>query len=283
MLDDLKLDRTGQIKSLGGIVEHHDGRQGRTMLINGRETPVIEMSAGQIERWRIVNAASARYIRLSIGGQPFTLLGTDGGLLESPVTLTEVLLTPADRVDIAVGPFNEGETIRVETLKYDRRVIARNRVELLGTVHAGNAQNSTAVIPSTLRRIEPLVGGGAMPTREVHLGIRPSLKTGVRFVINSEPHHRDEPVKVGELQVWDIVNDTLMDHPFHLHGFFFQVVTVNGEPPAFRAWEDTVNIPPRSRVRIAWMPDDRPGEWMYHCHILEHHASGMMGHFEVIR
>ena len=36
------------------------------------------------------------------------------------------------------------------------------------------------------------------------------------------------------------------------------------------------------RVRIAWMPDDRPGEWMYHCHILEHHAMGMMAHFAVV-
>jgi FtsP/CotA-like multicopper oxidase with cupredoxin domain len=44
-----------------------------------------------------------------------------------------------------------------------------------------------------------------------------------------------------------------------------------------------VNVPPKGRVRIAWMPDDRPGEWMYHCHILEHHASGMMGHFAVVR
>jgi len=61
------------------------------------------------------------------------------------------------------------------------------------------------------------------------------------------------------------------------------VLEVNGRPPEFLSWEDTVNVPPRSRVRIAWMPDDRPGEWMYHCHILEHHASGMMGHFEVVR
>jgi FtsP/CotA-like multicopper oxidase with cupredoxin domain len=35
--------------------------------------------------------------------------------------------------------------------------------------------------------------------------------------------------------------------------------------------------------QIAFVPDDRPGQWMYHCHILEHHAAGMMGHFEVVR
>ena len=104
----------------------------------------------------------------------------------------------------------------------------------------------------------------------------------VKFVVNGEAHHRDQPVRVGVLQVWDIVNDTLMDHPFHLHGFFFQILSVNGAAPAYRLWEDTVNVAPRSRVRIAWMPDDRPGEWMYHCHILEHHASGMMGTFEVV-
>ena len=48
-------------------------------------------------------------------------------------------------------------------------------------------------------------------------------------------------------------------------------------------YQNGVNIPPRATVRIAWMPDDRPGSWMYHCHILEHHASGMMAHFDTVR
>ena len=283
VLDDLKLDRNGQIRPLGGFVESHDGRQGRTLLINGRQSPELTMAAGQVERWRIVNASSARYVRLSLGGKAFTLLGTDGGLLNSPVTTEALLMTPADRIDVAVGPFAANETIPLESLKYDRRVIARNRIELLGRIRVGAPEASGAAIPRTMRLIEPLVSGPVTPTREVHLGVRPSLRTGVKFVINSEAHHRDKPVKVGELQVWDIVNDTLMDHPFHLHGFFFQVVEVNGRAPAFLSWEDTVNVPPRGRVRIAWLPDDRPGEWMYHCHILEHHASGMMAHFEVVR
>ena len=282
VLDDVKLDRDGQIVSLGGIVERHDGRQGTTVLLNGRHEPELTVAAGQVERWRIVNAASARYVRLSLGGRPFTLLGTDGGLIDAPVALTEILLAPADRVEIAVGPFAEGETIAVESLPYDRRAIARPKTVRFATVRVGARQPSRAEIPATLRRIEPLASATTPATREVHLGVRPSLRTGLKFVVDGEAHHRDAPVRVGELQVWDVVNDTLMDHPFHLHGFFFQVVAVNGEPPAFRSWEDTVNIPPRGRVRIAWMPDDRPGEWMYHCHILEHHASGMMGHFEVL-
>jgi FtsP/CotA-like multicopper oxidase with cupredoxin domain len=281
VLDDVKLDRGGQIAPPGGFVERHDGRQGRTLLVNGRQEPVLTMAAGQVERWRVVNAASARYVRLSIGGRPFTLLGTDGGLLGAPVEVREVLLTPGDRADIAVGPFAEGTVLEVESLRYVRRTIARSRTERLATVGVGAARPSQATIPETLRRIEPLVTGPVAATREVHFGVRPSLRAGVQFVVNKEAHHRDRPVRVGELQVWDVVNDTLMDHPFHLHGFFFQVVSVNGEPAAFLSWEDTVNLPPRSRTRIAWLPDDRPGEWMYHCHILEHHEAGMMGHFAV--
>jgi FtsP/CotA-like multicopper oxidase with cupredoxin domain len=283
VLDDVQLDRKAQIKPPGWWIEQHNGREGSTRLINGRKEPELTMAAGQTERWRIVNAASARYVRLSIGGRPFTILGTDGGLIEKPVTVSEVLLVPADRVDLAVGPFAEGETLRIESLPYNRRSIARVRVEPFATLRVGPPAESRAVIPERLREIEPLLTGMVTPTREVHLGVRPSLRHGVDFLINKEQHHRDQSVKVGELQVWDIINDTLMDHPFHLHGFFFQVLEVNGKAPAFRSWEDTVNIPPRSRVRIAWMPDDRPGEWMYHCHILEHHAAGMMAQFKVVR
>ena len=283
VLDDVALDRRGEIRPPGWWIEHHDGRQGATRLVNGRQEPELAMAAGQIERWRIVNAASARYVRLSIGGRPFTIIGTDAGLIDVPVTVNEVLLAAADRVELAVGPFAEGELLSVDALPYERRTVARPRKERFATLRVGPAAPSRASIPAKLRDIPPLVTGLVTPTREVHLGFRPSLRHGVDFVVNKEPHHRDQPVRVGELQVWDVVNDTMMDHPFHLHGFFYQVLEIDGEAPPFHSWEDTVNVPPKARVRIAWIADDRPGEWMYHCHILEHHESGMMGHFEVVR
>jgi FtsP/CotA-like multicopper oxidase with cupredoxin domain len=283
VFDDVKLDPNGDIKPVGGFIENHDGRQGETLLVNGRSGASVVMAAGQIESWRIVNASSARYIRFSLGGRSFMLLGTDGGLIGAPTLMTELLLTPGDRAHLAVGPFKDGETFAVESLPYDRRVIARNKRESFATVLVDAAQSSHATVPQTLREVEPLVVGEVAPSREIHLGVRPSFRTGVKFVVNGEAHYHDEPVRTNSLQVWDVVNDTLMDHPFHLHGFFFQVLAVNGKQPAFLSWEDTVNIPPRSRVRIAWKADDRVGEWMYHCHILEHHASGMMGHFSTVR
>ena len=283
VLDDLKLDRKGQIAKFGGLIQRHDGREGDTRLVNGKTEPELEIAAGQIERWRIVNASSARYVRLSIGGKPFRILGTDGGLLEAPVAVAEVLLAPADRVDLAVGPFAEGEVLSLDALRYLRTTIRKRKTERFAAVKVGPAKPSTAIVPERLRTIAPLAPQGAAPNRTVRLGVRMSLRRGVDFVINKETHHHDAPVKVGEPQVWDVVNDTLMDHPFHLHGFFFQVLSVNGEPPAWRSWEDVVNIPPKSTARIAWVADDREGSWMYHCHILEHHAAGMMAHFEVVR
>ena len=69
-----------------------------------------------------------------------------------------------------------------------------------------------------------------------------------------------------------------MEHPFHLHGFFFQVLDDDGAAPLAPAWKDTVNLRGETTVSsIAWMPDDRPGRWMYHCHILEHHQGGHDG------
>ena len=283
VFDDLKLDRRGELAKFGGLVQWHDGREGDARLVNGKVEPDLAIAAGQMERWRIVNASSARYVRLSIGGAPFQILGTDGGLLEAPVAATEVLLAPADRVDIAVGPFEEGEELAVESLAYWRTTIKRRKTERFATLHVGPAKPSRAVIPDRLRTITPLAPASATPTRTVDFGIKYSLRRGMDFVVNKELHHQDQPVKVGELQVWDVVNSTLMDHPFHLHGFFFQVLAVNGKPPAFVSWEVVVNLPPKSTTRIAWIPDDRPGSWMYHCHILEHHSAGMMGHFDVVR
>jgi FtsP/CotA-like multicopper oxidase with cupredoxin domain len=283
VFDDVQLDRRGQIKPPGWWIESHNGRVGSTRLVNGRREPELTIAAGQVERWRIVNAASARYLRLSIGDRPFTILGTDGGLIESPYRTKEVLLAPADRVDLAVGPFGEGETLEIESTRYNRGAFAIPRRERFATLRVGARAPSNARIPEQLRSIEPLVTGRGTPTREIQLGWKLSKKHGVEFTINREVHHRADPCPVGELQVWDLVNGSPVDHPFHLHGFFFQVLEVNGSPPPFRSWEDTVNVPARGRARIAWRPDDRPGEWMYHCHILEHHAAGMMAHFDVVR
>ncbi len=286
MIDDMKLNEDNQFTKPGWfaprMLERHDGRQGSTLLINGKENSVIEVHGGQTERWRFINSSSARYVVLSLGGKEFKIIGTDGGLLEYPQTVTEVLLIPAGRIDIAAGPFNEGESFALESLPYTRGTFLKAKHQKFATVKVGEKKPSVAVIPEYLRRIEPLASQDAVITRKVKLSESASLKNGVDFFVNDHVHVNDQPVKVGELQIWEVSNTSMMDHPFHLHGFFFQVIEVNGKAPEYMAWKDTVNLPPASKIKIAWLPDNRPGTWMYHCHILEHHAAGMMATFDVI-
>jgi FtsP/CotA-like multicopper oxidase with cupredoxin domain len=286
MIDDMKLSAESKFTKPGWfvprIVERHDGRQGNTLLINGKENSEINVNAGQTERWRFINSSSARYFLLYIGGKEFSIIGTDGGLLEHPRTVKEILITPGERIDVAAGPFEEGETFSIESLRYNRSTFLRAKRQKFATIKVGEKKSSVAFIPETLRKIEPLASADAAITRKVKLSVGPSLKDGMDFLVNDDVHVNDKPVVVGDLQIWEVSNTSLMDHPFHLHGFFFQVIEENGKLPEYMAWKDTINLKPRSRLKIAWMPDNRPGTWMYHCHIIEHHAAGMMANFEVI-
>lgn len=285
MIDDMKLDKKNRFWKPAWFfprwMERHDGREGKSLLINGKEMPEVEIFAGQTERWRFVNASSARYFLLHLGGKPFRIIGTDGGLIEHPVEATDVLITPGERMDIAVGPFAEGEQFQIESLPYDRGTGEGTQL-VFGKVKVGEPRASIASIPQNLRRIEVLTLQNATITKTVKLHGKRSWTRGVDFTINDEMHLHDNPVRVGEMQVWEITNPSMLDHPFHLHGFFFQVLEVNGQAPAYRAWKDTYNVPRGGSIKIAWLPDNRPGKWMYHCHILEHAVAGMMAHFEVV-
>jgi FtsP/CotA-like multicopper oxidase with cupredoxin domain len=285
MIDDMNLTLNNEFKKHGIIsqwIERHDGREGTTNLINGKEDETLVMHAGQTERWRIVNAASARYFKLSLDGRPFTVIATDGGLLEFPRTETELLITPGERFDIMVGPFKEGEQFSISSLPYNRVTMLKAKHQQYAVVKVAEPKESVAFIPEKLREIPLLAPQHTPANRTIKLSVDPSLKHIIDFTVNKKMHGTDAPVMVGDLQVWEVSNTSLMDHPYHLHGFFFQVLEENGKAPAYRAWKDTYNLKPRTTIKIAWMPDNRPGIWMHHCHIIEHHAAGMMANFEVI-
>jgi FtsP/CotA-like multicopper oxidase with cupredoxin domain len=72
-----------------------------------------------------------------------------------------------------------------------------------------------------------------------------------------------------------IDNQTAWYHPIHLHGHSFRVITRNGEPTKYREWRDTILMPPREKAELAFVADN-PGDWMFHCHILDHQEGGMM-------
>src|SRR3546814_15906041 len=83
-------------------------------------------------------------------------------------------------------------------------------------------------------------------------------------------------LRKGRRHVLAMTKATAWHHPVHLHGHSCGVISRNGAPTAHREWQDTVLMAPRERVEIAFAADN-PGDWMFHCHILEHQAAGMMG------
>ena len=102
------------------------------------------------------------------------------------------------------------------------------------------------------------------------------------FGIKGGPFWQGTSVRaaLGEKQLWTITNNATWAHPIHLHGFFFQVVDDKGVPVRPLAWKDTINVPADTTVRFLVLLD-RPGSWMYHCHILDHAEAGLMSTVDV--
>ena len=113
------------------------------------------------------------------------------------------------------------------------------------------------------------------------------MAQGLAWAINgvalTEAHRHGEPLfraRLGESVTLSLVNDTAWPHPIHLHGHVFRVLTRGGRRIDREEWRDTVLVERGERSEIAFLADN-PGDWMIHCHILEHQAGGMMGLFRV--
>jgi FtsP/CotA-like multicopper oxidase with cupredoxin domain len=113
------------------------------------------------------------------------------------------------------------------------------------------------------------------------MDMRMMMHNGKAWTINgvAATGHIMEPLltlKRGRSYVLAMHNHTAWHHPIHLHGHAFRVIARNGRPTRYREWQDTVLMAPHEKVDIAFVADN-PGDWMFHCHILEHQAGGMMG------
>ena len=135
-------------------------------------------------------------------------------------------------------------------------------------------------------RHEVTFGGGMMSAMSgaiVHghwRDIREMMHEGLAWSVNgvAASGHVMDPLltlKRGQSAVLALHNDTAWWHPIHLHGHSFRVIARNGRPTRLREWQDTVLLAPRESADIAFVADN-PGDWMFHCHILEHQAGGMM-------
>jgi FtsP/CotA-like multicopper oxidase with cupredoxin domain len=117
LFDDLRLSRREQLAAPAQLLEDIRRLEGQCCSSTGSESLRCRSPTGQVERWRLVNTASANHLQLSLGGHRFHVIGTDG---PAPHAVDEVLMTHGDRFDVAVGPFPVGETVVLEALAFDR-------------------------------------------------------------------------------------------------------------------------------------------------------------------
>jgi FtsP/CotA-like multicopper oxidase with cupredoxin domain len=286
VLSDIGFDRHGVLEPAdsGGPAGTVFGREGTYVLANGKVLPTLRARSGAPQRWRIVNAAKTRFFLLDLDGQDFYVIGRDGGLQERPETTDAVLVTPGERVDVIVTPTGAaGSTLTLRADLYNRgygSVEYRLPEDVLQVVFDGQALPEKPRLPAVHREIVPPNLEGATPVNVV-LTLPPAGPDGKsEFQVNGAPHWKAKPflAKVGETQIWTIKNDTKWAHPMHLHGFFFLPLDEHLQPIHPAAWKDTLNVPMEGTIRFAVAFDERPGMWMFHCHILDHADGGLMGH-----
>lgn len=269
--------------SMAGNIDAQNGREGEVLFINGRTMPSMSIRPGELLRLRILNAAAARVFRLAIPGQKMIHVGTDGGLFEKPREVEELLLANSERVEVLVRGGAPGTRAVLQTLPYDRYSPqtrpkdweqTRDLVEISTTTDAPVAP---VTIPQSLRVVRPIDITKVAARRTIVFG---------QGMINNKTMDMtrvDIRGRLNTTEIWQVENVVTMDHPFHLHGFQFQVLDRDGVPEPFVSWKDSVNVPKHAKVRFAVRFENFPGKWMFHCHILDHEDLGMMGILELVK
>jgi FtsP/CotA-like multicopper oxidase with cupredoxin domain len=285
VLSDIGFDEKGVLEpgDSGGGAGTVFGREGAYVLVNGKTNPRLLARAGAPQRWRIVNAAKSRFFMLDLQDHDFTVIGSDGGLQERPVTTPQLLITAGERMDVIVTPSGApGSELVLRSMLYNRGYgsVEFRSVETLMTIALSKEPAlKPRPLPSVNRTITPPRVEGATRV-DLELTLPPvDTKGHSEFRVNGVPFWKAKAylAGLGETQLWVVKNDTVWDHPFHLHGFFFMPLDEKDQPLRPLAWKDTVNVPMKTTARLLVTFDERPGTWMFHCHILDHADGGLMG------
>lgn len=274
LLQDRAFTETGELDFQA--VYNSDGTLGDRLLVNGTLDPKLSVPQGKV-RLRLLNGSNARNYTVSLNsGDSFQQIATDGGLLNEPVELDSVTLTPAERAEIIID-FDKLKNVDNLALVDDVGTILLP-LKVNGNKTSGELShdlNSFAVTEE--ERTLPV-------TKQIELFGMMDMVT-----INGKKFNKDRidmTQKVGVTEVWELSNkpDPMggMIHPFHIHGTQFKVLSVNGKETVdnLKGWKDTIALEPGDRVKIA-ISFANKGVYMYHCHILEHEDNGMMGQIEV--
>ncbi|KAB1645784.1 MULTISPECIES: multicopper oxidase family protein [unclassified Pseudoclavibacter] len=278
ILQDRSFTRDGDLSTSGA--DSAFGLLGDSILVNGTLLPQFTATTTLV-RLRVVNGSNARVYHVECDDQrPFSVIATDTGLLEHPVSATQVLLSPAERVEIVVE-LQPGERVMLRSAKGTNDVLDNAEFNLLRLDAAEQLRPSpplAADLPGARVAATPAAGSKARDF---------SFDNANRINgLSMDMNRIDEVVPAAALEEWRVAN-TVDPHNFHIHACSFRIVEIDGaEPPEWmRGPKDTVFVPHATKVRLAvqFGSDTDPATpYMYHCHLLRHEDEGMMGQFVVV-
>lgn len=312
VISDIALAADGSV-ARANPMDQMMGREGNLVLVNGQSNPTLRARPNERERWRIVNACTSRYVRLALDDQAIDVLGIDSGRYPQPRTVDNLVLTPGNRADVIVTASSGTRQLSAESV--DRGGMGM----MSGSMHGSSMPGQSGATLATFEVAGTPAENGAEPgidhppsrdlrsevvtaKRELTFGMtmgmgrRMGINQGsaetpagsnsrmMEFTINGrvfDPDRVDITASAGGIEEWTMKNTSPMDHPVHLHVWPMQLIERQGQSVQDPEWQDVVNVPANSIVKVRIAFDDFVGKTVYHCHILDHEDLGMMGLIEV--
>lgn len=297
VLDDWRMTETAQLHE--PFANRHDlshaGRLGNYVTANGTPEARYNVEPGQRLRLRLVNTATARIFDLRFQGLAVWVMALDGMPLQTPQIVDQIVLAPAQRVDLFVDILveAEGDAILASIERSGTFALASFSITGVGqkprpapkALPPNDMPNvALAGVRTALLRME----GGAMrglPDGAVWKGTRMDMRELAMmdqfWAFNAMAGMSDDPLveaALGETVRVPMTNGTAFPHAMHLHGTHFRTV---GADNVMGPWRDTLLVLPGETREIAFVAET-PGDWMFHCHMLSHQMAGMMNWIRVL-
>lgn len=274
-------------------------------LANGEQQHRLHAEPGERVLIRVINAGASSYFHLTSAAGPMTIVGSDG-MRVRPVEVNRLLIGMAETYDVVITMPEEQATVEFRATAQD---VSGYASVLLGQGELREASNPAR--PNLYTMNESVVAGieSVNPERgaAAATATRPfapyALLEAVEpttLVRTAEDEERVRkftlrltgdmnryrwgfdgktmaeemviPISAGEILRIELINDTMMHHPLHLHGHFFRLLNGKGDHAPLK---HTVDVPPMGKRIIEWIADEEAKDWFFHCHLLYHMDAGM--------
>ncbi|WP_336775262.1 multicopper oxidase family protein [Paenibacillus sp. MMO-58] len=257
--------------------------------INGKSGSLVDqlpVKEGDKVRIRLINAGYLSH-QIHLHGHEFKVMATDGQPINNPSVLKDniINIAPGERYDIEFVANNPGQWL-IEDHSDNKAASGMKETIVYEGASAGSDQSNAS---EKLAAVDLTRYGQAGKTSftlnqkytmEYTMDLNTEMQDGnTVYTINGKtfPNTDALTVKKGDTVKVRLVNNSKTnDHPMHLHGHFFQVLSKNGKPlEGSPIIKDTLNVKPGEEYVIAFEADN-PGNWMFHCHDLHHASAGMV-------